>query len=50
MIEIKNNFIQLGVLPEAGGALSYLKYNGIDILRSCTFNEIEANQWNSKTT
>ena len=44
MIEIKNDFILLGVLPEAGGALSYLKYNGIDILRSSTFNEIEANQ------
>ena len=44
MIEIKNDFILLGVLPEAGGALSYLKYDGIDILRPSTFNEIEANQ------
>ena len=39
MIEIKNNFLESGVLPELGGALSYLKYNGIDILRP--FDSVE---------
>ena len=44
MIEIKNNLIQLGVLPEAGASLSYLKHNGTDILRSAEPDEKEANQ------
>ena len=44
MIEIKNDFIQLGILPETGASLSYLKYKGTDLLRSCPFDEKEANQ------
>ena len=44
MIELKNNFIQLGILPEAGGALSYLKYNDSNILRPSLSDEKEANQ------
>ena len=44
MIEIRNSFLSIGILPEAGGALSFLKYNNIDILRSCKEDEKEANQ------
>ena len=44
MIELKNAFIQLGILPEAGGALSYLKYHDNNILRPSLSDEKEANQ------
>ena len=44
MIEIKNDFLSIGILPDAGGSLSFLKYKSIDILRSTQSNEIEANQ------
>ena len=44
MIEIRNNFIQLGILPETGGAIAYLKYKGKDILRPSQAGEQEANQ------
>lgn len=44
MIEIKNDFLSVGILPDAGGALSFLKYENTDILRSAKNDEIEANQ------
>ena len=44
MIEIKNDFIQLGILPQIGGSLSYLKYKGTDILRNSLPDESESNQ------
>lgn len=44
MIEINNDFIHLGILPETGGALSFLKYKKIDLLRPTVPNETEANK------
>ena len=44
MIEIKNDFIQFGVLPTLGGSLAYLKYKEIDILRPTKPDETETNQ------
>ena len=44
MIEIKNDVLSLGILPEAGGSLSYLKYKGTDLLRPANPSETEANQ------
>ena len=44
MIEIKNDFLSVGILPSIGGALSFLKYKNIDILRAGKKEEIEANQ------
>ncbi|MBO7483909.1 MAG: aldose 1-epimerase [Alphaproteobacteria bacterium] len=44
MIEIKNDVLSLGVLPETGGSLSYFKYMGTDILRPSNPSETESNQ------
>ena len=43
MIEIKNTSLSVGILPETGGALAYLKYHDKDILRSTKIPEAEAN-------
>ena len=44
MIEIKNDFLSIGVLPEIGGAFSYLKYHNTDILRPTKLTETNVNQ------
>ncbi|MGN0919292.1 MAG: aldose 1-epimerase [Alphaproteobacteria bacterium] len=43
MIELKSESLSVGVLPETGGALAYLQYNGQDILRPTLSGETEAN-------
>ncbi len=40
---LKNEKLSLGILPNCGGSLSFLKYKGKDILRPCDPNENEAN-------
>ena len=44
MIELRNENLSVGILPETGGSLSYLRYNDQDILRSSATNETESNQ------
>lgn len=44
MIELKNDVLAIGILPEVGGALAYLKKGEVDILRPTIENETEANQ------
>lgn len=44
MIELKNEILSIGVLPETGASLNYLKYKGTDILRPSSTNEMESNQ------
>ncbi len=43
MIELRNDFLSLGIIPEAGGGMGFLKYLGKDILRVSPPDETEAN-------
>lgn len=43
MIELKNNILSIGILPEIGASLAYLRYNGWDVLRPTSVNETEPN-------
>ena len=44
MIELKNEILSIGVLPETGACLNYLKYKETDILRPSSENETDSNQ------
>ena len=43
MIEIKNDLLSIGILPETGGSFSYMKYKEQDVLRPSKIPESEAN-------
>lgn len=42
-IILKNEKLSCGVLPNCGGALSFLKYKGEDVLRPASEDQVEAN-------
>ncbi len=43
-IILKNNKISVGILPECGGSLSFLKYMNLDILRTTNEKQSDPNQ------
>ena len=44
MIELKNEHLSVGILPQTGASLAYLRYDGTDLLRPSGANETESNQ------